>query len=52
MNKSLVIKLASDTDYLIKIKARLTENNNYIDDFYNVKKFAKELEDSLISITG
>ncbi len=50
--KSLVIKLASDTDYLIEIKARLTENNNYIDDFYNVKKFAKELEDSLISITG
>ena len=50
--KALVIKLASDKDYMDKIKNKLIGDNSLTDDFYNTKKFVNDLENSLMSITN
>ena len=50
--KSLVIKLATKSNYLDKIKNKLKGESSYINDFYDLKKFTKELEDNLNKISN
>ena len=50
--KSLVIKLATKPDYLDEIKNKLKGESSYINDFYDLKKFTKELEDNLNKISN
>ena len=50
--KSLVIKLATKSNYLDEIKNKLKGESSYINDFYDLKKFTKELEDNLNKISN
>ena len=50
--ESLVIKLATKSNYLDKIKNKLKGESSYINDFYDLKKFTKELEDNLNKISN
>tara|TARA_B100001559_G_scaffold264311_1_gene230049 strand:- start:174 stop:827 length:654 start_codon:yes stop_codon:yes gene_type:complete len=50
--KSLVIKLATKPDYLDEIKNKLKGESSFINDFYDLKKFTKELEDNLNKISN
>ena len=50
--KSLVIKLTKDSTYLDEIKNKLREENQYLKDFYDLKKFTKELESNLNKIAN
>ena len=50
--KSLVIKLTKDSTYLDEIKNKLREENQYLKDFYDLKKFTKELENNLNKIAN
>jgi predicted O-linked N-acetylglucosamine transferase (SPINDLY family) len=50
--KSLVIKLATKSNYLNEIKNKLKGESSSINDFYDLKKFTKELEDNLNKISN
>jgi len=50
--RSLVIELATKSNYLDEIKNKLKGESSYINDFYDLKKFTKELEDNLNKISN
>ncbi len=50
--KSLVIRLTKDSNHLNGIKNKLKEENQHLKDFYDLKKFTKELENNLNKIAN